>query len=114
MPFLREADVFLMTSIYEGLSIATLEAIFTGMNVLLAEAPGLTEFQGKGLENVDYFTSTPEKLAEKLDAYVKEYDEGKIRPSRAQRLVAEQLYDCEHQVEKYVMLYEKNQKRGNL
>ena len=114
MPFLREADVFLMTSIYEGLSIATLEAIFTGMNVLLAEAPGLTEFQGKGLENVDYFTSTPEKLAEKLDAYVKEYDEGKIRPSRAQRLVAEQLYDCEHQVEKYVMLYEKDQKRGNL
>lgn len=114
MPFLQEADVFLMTSIYEGLSIATLEAIFTGMNVLLAEAPGLTEFQGKGLENVDYFTSTPEKLSEKLDAYVKEYDEGKIRPSRAQRLVAEQLYDCEHQVEKYVMLYEKNQKRGNL
>lgn len=114
MPFLREADVFLMTSIYEGLSIATLEAIFTGMNVLLAEAPGLTEFQGKGLENVDYFTSTPEKLSEKLDAYVKEYDKGKIRPSRAQRLVAEQLYDCEHQVEKYVMLYEKNQKRGNL
>lgn len=114
MPFLQEADVFLMTSIYEGLSIATLEAIFTGMNVLLAEAPGLTEFQGKGLENVDYFTSTPEKLAEKLDAYVREYDEGKIRPSRAQRLVAEQLYDCEHQVEKYVMLYEKNQKRGNL
>lgn len=114
MPFLQEADVFLMTSIYEGLSIATLEAIFTGMNVLLAEAPGLTEFQGKGLENVDYFTSIPEKLSEKLDAYVKEYDEGKIRPSRAQRLVAEQLYDCEHQVEKYVMLYEKNQKRGNL
>ena len=114
MPFLQEADVFLMTSIYEGLSIATLEAIFTGMNVLLAEAPGLTEFQGKGLENVDYFTSTPEKLSEKLDAYVKEYDKGKIRPSRAQRLVAEQLYDCEHQVEKYVMLYEKNQKRGNL
>jgi len=114
MPFLREADVFLMTSIYEGLSIATLEAIFTGMNVLLAEAPGLTEFQGKGLENVDYFTSTPEKLSEKLDAYVKEYDKGKIRPSRAQRLVAEQLYDCQHQVEKYVMLYEKNQKRGNL
>ena len=114
MPFLQEADVFLMTSIYEGLSIATLEAIFTGMNVLLAEAPGLTEFQGKGLENVDYFTSIPEKLAEKLDAYVREYDEGNIRPSRAQRLVAEQLYDCEHQVEKYVMLYEKNQKRGNL
>lgn len=114
MPFLQEADVFLMTSIYEGLSIATLEAIFTGMNVLLAEAPGLTEFQGKGLENVDYFTSTPEKLAEKLDAYVREYDEGNIRPSRAQRLVAEQLYDCEHQVGKYVMLYEKKQKRGNL
>ena len=66
------------------------------------------------MENGDYFTSTPEKLAEKLDAYVREYDEGKIRPSRAQRLVAEQLYDCGHQVGKYVMLYEKNQKRGNL
>lgn len=110
MPFLREADVFLMTSIYEGLSIATLEAIFTGMNILLAEAPGLTEFQGKGLENVDYFAPAPEKLAEKLDAYVSEFDKGNIRPSMAQRQVAEQLYDCERQVGKYVKLYKKNQK----
>lgn len=107
MPYLRQADVFLMTSIYEGLSIATLEAIFTGMPVLLAEAPGLTEFKDKGLCGVDYFISTPEELAEKLDSYVKLYDEGRLVPRIEQRQRAEELYDCGRQTERYAQVYQR-------
>ena len=106
MPYLIQADVFLMTSIYEGLSIATLEAIFTGMRVLLADAPGLTEFRNKGFEGVDYFTSTPEALAETLENYVKLFKDAKILPMESQSVRAKELYDCEKQVRKYVEIYE--------
>lgn len=105
MPYLKAADLFLMTSIYEGLSIAALEAIFTGMPVLLADVPGLTEFRDKGLCNVSYFTSTPTKLAEALDACVEKYDRGELMPDREQSMRAEELYDCGTQVRKYVRVY---------
>lgn len=107
MPYLRQADVFLMTSIYEGLSIAALEAIFTGMPVLLAEVPGLTEFKNKGLCGVDYFISTPEQLAEKLDSYVESYDRGQLIPRIEQRQRAEELYDCGRQAGRYAQVYQR-------
>lgn len=107
MPYLRQADVFLMTSIYEGLSIATLEAIFTGMRVLLADVPGLVEFKDKELCGVDYFTSTPEQLAKKLEEYVGIYKEGALVPSEMQRKRATELYDCSRQVGRYVAVYQK-------
>ena len=105
MPYLKEADVFLMTSLYEGLSIATLEAIFTGMHILLANAPGLTEFRDKALENVAYFDSTPESLAARLDEYAALHQSGALHPSREQCARATELYDCSRQVGKYVLLY---------
>lgn len=106
MPYLKQADVFLMTSIYEGLSIATLEAVFTGMHVLLADVPGLVEFKNKGLAGTDYFTSTPEKLAEKLDAYVDLCESGKLAPSMEQCERAAELYDCGRQAARYVEVYQ--------
>ena len=105
MPYLKQADVFLMTSIYEGLSIATLEAVFTGMHVLLADVPGLVEFKDKGLAGVDYFISTPEQLAEKLDSYVEFYEKGLLAPSREQRERATELYDCGRQAARYMEVY---------
>lgn len=107
MPYLRQADVFLMTSIYEGLSIATLEAVFTGMRVLLAEVPGLVEFKDKGLCGVDYFASTPEQLAKKLEEYAVLFKKGELVPDEAQRRRATELYDCKIQVSKYVGVYQK-------
>lgn len=107
MPYLKQADVFLMTSIYEGLSIATLEAIFTGMSVLLAEVPGLVEFKDKGLTGVDYFTLAPESLAEKLDSYVELFKNGELTPSQAQCERAEELYDCGRQATRYMEVYHK-------
>lgn len=107
MPYLRAADVFVMTSVYEGLSIAALEAIFTGMPVGLAETPGLVEFRDKDLCNVFYFASAAEALAEALDRCVEEYDRGELLPRVEQSRRAEELYDCKTQVQKYVAVYRK-------
>lgn len=109
MPYLKQADVFLMTSIYEGLSIAALEAIFTGMHVLLAEVPGLTEFRDKGLAAVDYFTSTPKSLAERLDTYVQLHENNQLTPNRQQCERAEELYDCGRQAARYMEVYQRMQ-----
>jgi glycosyltransferase involved in cell wall biosynthesis len=109
-PYLRAADVYAMPSEFEGLSIAALEAIFTGMPVLLADVPGMTEFRNKGLEDVDYFKRTAEALAAKLDEYVARYEKGGLKPSRAQSERAKELYDCGCQAVKYVNAYKRELK----
>lgn len=107
MPYLKAADVYVMPSLFEGLSIAALEAVFTGMPMLLAESPGLVEFQNKGFPNVTYFVPTEENLANALDMCAMKLKEGKLRPDLAQKQRAAELYDCEMQVHKYVQMYQK-------
>ena len=75
------------------------------MHILLANAPGLTEFRDKALENVAYFDSTPESLAAKLDEYAALHQSGALHPSKDQCTRAAELYDCRRQVGKYVLLY---------
>lgn len=107
MPYLRQADLYLMTSRYEGLSVAALEAVFTGMQVLLADVPGLGEFKDKGLYNVNYFSYTPEALAEALDQKVRDWEAGRLQPDETSAARAEELYDIERQVHKYTAVYRK-------
>lgn len=45
-PFLQAADLFVMPSTYEGFGIAALEAIATGLPVLLSKVPGLRDLDG--------------------------------------------------------------------
>lgn len=46
MPYLKTADVYLMTSAREGLSIAALEAIFTGMPAAACGSPRFAGVSG--------------------------------------------------------------------
>jgi glycosyltransferase involved in cell wall biosynthesis len=104
-PYLARADVFVMTSRYEGLSIATLEAIFTGIPVLLADVPGLDEFKGKGLENVFYYKPEINALANALDDMADRHATGDLHRSRAQSERAAELYDCRRQALKYLEVW---------
>lgn len=64
-PFLWAADVFVMASFNEGLSIAMLEAMACGVRLVLARSPGLIEWQTFFPEIV-YADPSPTDLARAL------------------------------------------------
>lgn len=45
LPFLQASDLFVMPSLHEGFGISAIEAISTGINVLLTNVPGLIDFK---------------------------------------------------------------------
>ena len=63
--FLWAADVYIMPSFHEGLSIAMLEAIATQIPVVLARSPGLDHW-ADSFSEIIYSETSPEDLANKL------------------------------------------------
>lgn len=47
----RESDIFILPSFYEGLSLVTLEALASGLLVVVSEIPGLKEFLGQAINS---------------------------------------------------------------
>lgn len=114
LPYMKKSDVYIMPSLYEGLSIAAIEALFTGMHLLLADTPGVVEFQNKDFDNTEYFHLDTENpigesninlLAEKLDILVDEWEKGKVTNSRKQYEQAKKIYSAEVGAEQYLKLY---------
>lgn len=113
--YMKKADIFVMPSLFEGLSIAAVEALFTGMKLLLADTPGLVEFQNKGLDNISYFhidTQNPlsdeniKVLADKLDSLTLQWENGTIKTDRQQAEKAKELYSVEVGTAAYLKLYQ--------
>jgi glycosyltransferase involved in cell wall biosynthesis len=50
--FLKGSDVFILTSKYEGLSIAMIEAMSHGLPVIASDAPGITRYINHGLNGL--------------------------------------------------------------
>ncbi|MFC4887582.1 glycosyltransferase [Streptomyces beijiangensis] len=65
LPILHAADVFVMPSRYEGMSIAAVEALATGLPAVLADAPGLRELASVS-EAVTLADTDPGTLADAL------------------------------------------------
>lgn len=113
-PYLERTDLFVMTSIREGLSIAALEALFSGVHLLLADSPGLIEFDNKGFPAVNYFHMDGEipageenvvRLADELDAMVEMWEQNQLINSEQQRTIASRIYSAEVGAKKYLELY---------
>jgi glycosyltransferase involved in cell wall biosynthesis len=65
LPFLWAADVFVMPSLNEGLSIAAMEAIASGVPVLFSDISGLSEV-ATGTKWTIFTSTSPESVAEGL------------------------------------------------
>jgi glycosyltransferase involved in cell wall biosynthesis len=114
--YLEQADIFVMPSLYEGLSIAAIEAATCGMNLLLADTPGVTEFMDKDFPNVTYFHLNAKdaagkenilELSDALDRLVSAWKQGKLANTKEQSEKAKMLYSAEVGAEQYLQVYRK-------
>jgi glycosyltransferase involved in cell wall biosynthesis len=60
------ADVFVMPSLYEGVSIAALEAMGSGLPVIFTEVPGLRDF-GDITDSIVWCTPEPATITNALE-----------------------------------------------
>lgn len=64
----RESDIFVLPSFYEGLSLATVEALASGLLAVVSEIPGLKDFLGQAINSsgaIEY-VNLPEMKYESL------------------------------------------------
>ena len=68
----RKSDIFILPSFYEGLSLVTLEALATGLLVVVTDIPGLRSFLGEDINSsgIIEYIELPNLL--KMDMPIKE------------------------------------------
>ena len=76
-PFYRVLDCFILTSRYEGLSFAALEALSTNLPLILSDGPGNREFTSVGLSHL--WNARVEYPASFASAITSWYDD-RVRP----------------------------------
>ena len=103
------ADIFVMTSKYEGLSIAALEAMNSGLPVIFYKVRGLKDM----LEHGDpekrkqagrLIEPNPEALAKQLDSFLQNPEQLQERGEAAYQLVRE-VFSAEKSIGEYIKLY---------
>lgn len=61
LPFLWASDIYVMPSLYEGLSISTLEAMACGLHAILTDVPGLRDI-GNFISDILYINQHADEL----------------------------------------------------
>jgi glycosyltransferase involved in cell wall biosynthesis len=100
----RNADIFCLPSIEEGLSLAVLQAMGTGLPVIVTPATGITALCGHSDGVVVVEPTDPEALADALERLARDPDLRQSLGMRARRTV-EQRFTIGHYVERAVMAY---------
>lgn len=102
---LAMTDVYVMLSSYEGCGIAALEALQTGVNVLLSDVVGLRDFKKLNSDNLHYVELNVEKVMDEIYALYKQYLLGELKNSEMQSLHVKEMYDMDKSVKKYREIY---------
>lgn len=86
-PYLRAMDIFMMTSEFEGLPIALLEAMSMGCTPACTAAGGIPELVKDNQNGILVPVTKPELLVERLSVYLKEPDRLKVLGKAARETV---------------------------
>lgn len=102
---LQQADIFLQTSLWEGFGLAAVEAMATGLPVVVSDVPGLCEVVGtSGQAGFLIDPNSPEQIAEKLAVLI---DKPALRNQMARQAAARALhFNIEDTVNQYIHLYD--------
>lgn len=102
--FYRGIDIYLNTSIHEGIPMTILEALARGIPVIAPAVGGISEIITNGVEGFLIDSRNPEAFAEKC-LLLQENEELREKMSKAARDRAERAFSAEKMAEKYYRLY---------
>lgn len=105
----RAADAFLLTSRYEGLSLAVLQALSCGLKTFLTRVPGNRCFATMGFDEISWIDYNPDTnaLAETTLAVIHHWLPHVAVASPRQREHVVRLVDSSKQFDKIFKLYER-------
>ena len=107
VPLLQAADGFVMTSRYEGLSLAMLSALSCGLPAFLTDVPGFHFLKEFGFDEISWLpdTASPEKVEAALKTSLRSWAGRSPEVLSRQRDLVCQLFCSHTQLEKIVALY---------
>lgn len=102
--FYRGIDLYLNTSVHEGIPMSILEALARGIPVIAPAVGGIGEIITNGVEGFLVEDRNPDAFAEKC-LLLRENRELREKMSKAARARAESAFSAESMAEKYYRLY---------
>jgi glycosyltransferase involved in cell wall biosynthesis len=102
--YLREADVYVTMSHYEGIPLATLEAMAWGVPVVASDVPGHRDLIEHGVSGLLYRLGDVGALARAICEVLDEPERARERALRARQLV-EESYSVDTAASSYERLY---------
>ncbi len=100
---LREADVFVLSSVSEGISNAAIEAMACGLPVVTTDCGGMSEAVSHGVEGLVVPVRDPEAMAGALAALAAD-PALRAKLGRAARERVLRQFDLKHQIKSFVTL----------
>lgn len=102
--YLQKADMFTLTSLYEGMPMTILEAMGTGLPIVATPVGGIPDVLRHG-ENAWLVPTEPEKIA---DAFQKMANDIELRKKLGEKALEEsKKMSAKYMAEKYVQIYMK-------
>lgn len=105
VPYYKVADLNVMSSLYEGVSISAIEAMISGIPCLLTNVEGLCDFKLLGCDDVYYSDLAQDAFSEKLEELYLRFKAGKLTVSEDLSNKCLAKYDRTKAVAHYLDLY---------
>jgi len=103
-PFYRKLDIYLNTSIHEGIPMTILEAMSYGLPIIAPKVGGIPEVVQDGVEGFLIDSRDPQAFAEKCLLLAQDR-ELRMRMSVAAREKAVEYFSVERMTEGYLRIY---------